>query len=248
MNKKVILHIPHSSSIIPSYEGYKVSQEILEEEILKLTDWHTEDLFYAEHEDSIVANFSRIFCDAERFSKDEQEVMAQFGMGVLYEKTDNGDELREVTPEQRVSILDNYYWQHHDRLNHVVNQHLENYGKALIIDGHSFPNQPFKRDLDQNPNRPDFNIGTDAFHTPQQLIDVSKAFFENSGYSLGIDQPYSGSLVPLEHYGKTKKVQSIMLEINRDLYLKASTNEKSDTYDEVKQLVKSYISTIKDTF
>ena len=105
--KNLILHIPHSSTIIPIKDGYCVTDEILNQEILKLTDWHTDDLFENEMDISIKAPFSRIFCDTERFSDDSQEIMAQFGMGVLYEKTDTGEPLRKVTPELRKSILDN---------------------------------------------------------------------------------------------------------------------------------------------
>ena len=55
-------------------------------EMLKLTDWYTDDLFYSENNEMIIAEFSRICCDPERFTDDNLEVMAQYGMGVLYEK------------------------------------------------------------------------------------------------------------------------------------------------------------------
>lgn len=83
MEKKLILHIPHSSINIPFMDGYVVDYETLEKEMLKLTDWFTNDLFTTNESERIIANFSRIFCDPERFIDDSQEVMAQFGMGVL---------------------------------------------------------------------------------------------------------------------------------------------------------------------
>jgi N-formylglutamate deformylase len=122
--KNLILHIPHSSIKIPLKEGYCVSDEMLNQEILKLTDWYTDDLFENEIDYSIKAPFSRIFCDTERFSDDNKEVMAQFGMGVLYEKTDTGAPLRNVTPELRKHILDNYYWKHHNQLTESVSLQL----------------------------------------------------------------------------------------------------------------------------
>jgi N-formylglutamate amidohydrolase len=247
MDKKIILHIPHSSVNIPLLEGYLVDAIALEKEILKLTDWYTDDLFYSDEDEMIVANFSRIFCDAERFTDDSQEVMSQYGMGVLYEKSDSGEEIRIVTPELKEKVLTSYYWKHHNKFNIAVNNQLDYYGKAIIIDCHSYPSNPLKRDLDKNPKRPDFNIGTDAFHTPKELIDLSVSFFENAGYTLGIDWPYKGSIVPLEHYQKNKDVSTIMLEINRALYLNEPTNNKSEKYYEIKQITSDYIRTIKNS-
>jgi N-formylglutamate deformylase len=247
MDKKIILHVPHSSTKIPLYDGYLVDSSVLDKEILKLTDWFTDDLFYSDEDEMIIAEFSRIFCDPERFTDDSQEVMAQYGMGVLYEKSDNGDEIRMVAPELKEKILNTFYWKHHHKFSLAVNNQLENHGKAIIIDCHSYPSIPLKRDLDKNPKRPDFNIGTDVYHTPKVLIDLSVSFFEKAGYTLGIDWPYKGSIVPMEHYQKNKNVQSIMLEINRGLYLNEPSNEKSESYLKVKDITQQFIKTIKNS-
>lgn len=244
--KNLILHIPHSSTIIPFKEGYCVTDEILNQEILKLTDWYTDDLFENEIDSSIKAPFSRIFCDTERFSDDSQEVMAKYGMGVLYEKTDTGEPLRNVTPELRKNILDNYYWKHHKRLTESVKLQLEQFDTAAIVDCHSFPYKPLTRALDQSSFRPDFNIGTNAFHTPQKWIDASIVFFEEKGYSLGVDKPYTGTMVPMDYYQKDKNVQSIMLEINRKLYLQEPSNEKSIQYQKIKQIVQEFLQIIRN--
>jgi N-formylglutamate amidohydrolase len=127
-----------------------------------------------------------------------------------------------------------------------VKEQLEEHGKAMIVDCHSFPSKPFIRDLDQSTNRPDFNIGTDPFHTPKELIELSKEFFQQRGYSLGIDWPYSGSLVPMSHYHRTKEVQSIMLEVNRALYLDEPSNDKSGGYADTKETVREYLEVVED--
>lgn len=246
MKNKLILHIPHSSLNIPIREGYVVDNESLDKEMLMLTDWYTDDLFYSDDDEMIVADFSRIFCDPERFADDSQEVMAKYGMGVLYEKSDAGEIMRQVSAGLRERILTEYYWTHHKRLSEAVNNQLEQFGTALILDCHSFPGTPLNRDLDKSPSRPDFNLGTDSFHTPKHLIEASIAFFEKAGYTLGIDWPYQGSLVPLEHYNKNSNVHSIMLEVNRTLYLKEPTNEKSEKYSEIKQVTGDFITAIKN--
>ena len=77
-------------------------------------------------------------------------------------------------------------------------------------------------------------------------MDAAKTFFNERVFSLGIDWPYTGSIVPLEYYRKNRNVQSIMLEVNRKLYLKESTNEKSENYPEIKKVVGEFIADMKN--
>ena len=55
--RRLILHIPHAATNIPITEGYSVSETILDQEILKLTDWYTDDLFENNTDISIKAPF-----------------------------------------------------------------------------------------------------------------------------------------------------------------------------------------------
>lgn len=243
--KQLILHIPHSSTEIPILNGYITSREKIQEEIIKLTDWYTDDLFGTDVDSKIVAPFSRIFCDVERFADDDLEIMSKKGMGVLYEKLDSDELLRKVTPELREKILNDYYWKHHENLTTKVEKELKINGECLIVDCHSFPSTPLLKAINQNLNTPDFNIGTDSYHTPKKYIDASITYFENLGYTLGVDWPYSGSIVPMKYYLKEKKVSSIMLEVNRKLYLNEPTIEKSKDYNKTKEVVKGYLNLLR---
>ena len=243
--RKLILHIPHSSTNIPFYDGFVNDMDKIDREIVKLTDWFTDDLFSNEIDDAIITPFSRIFCDVERFADDKIEIMSKFGMGVLYEKFDDEKTLREVTPELRKRILKDFYWKHHESLSELVKTRLEFNDNCLIVDCHSFPEKALNRSLNKTTFRPDFNIGTDEFHTPKKLIELSKRYFEELGYSLGIDEPYSGTMVPMEYYKKDDRVQSIMLEVNRKLYL--DVDKKSEGYEKTKAVVQGYLNLLKKT-
>jgi N-formylglutamate amidohydrolase len=243
--KQLILHIPHSSTIIPFHDGYVSSQDNIQHEIIKLTDWYTDDLFDSNVDAKIVAPFSRVFCDVERFADDELEIMSKVGMGVLYEKLDSDELLRKVTPELREKILIDYYWKHHNSLTTIVEEQLKKNGECLIVDCHSFPSNPLLKAINQNTNTPDFNIGTDTYHTPKKYIGASSSYFENLGYTLGVDWPYNGSIVPMKYFQKEKRVSSIMLEINRKLYLNEPTNEKSTEYNKTKEVVQGYLNLLR---
>ena len=239
--ESLILHIPHASTHIPSFEGYTLSPEEFEREVLILTDWYTDELFKLDQTTTVKAHFSRLFCDPERFVNDSQEVMSKHGMGVLYTRTDDGRQMREVTQGLRGRILKDYYWPHHKRLETAVRRALDNTGRALIVDGHSFSDKPLYRDLDQSPDRPDINIGTDDFHTSKKLLQVSEAFFTGKGLKVAINRPYSGTIVPLSFLGKNRDVMSIMVEINRKLYLEGATNKKSKGFPALKALIEEFL-------
>jgi len=170
-----ILHIPHSSTYIPLYDGCLHTEERLVEEMNLLTDWFTDELFNLPYK-QIVAPFSRIFCDVERFSDDSKEEMAQYGMGMCYTHLDNGELMRNVTPDLRSRIKSEFYDQHHNSLANTCSQAFKKHVKVLVIDCHSFPDKPLKRDLSQHIPRPDFCIGSDEYHTPRELVSSAIAY------------------------------------------------------------------------
>lgn len=241
----LILHIPHASTAIPDRSGYLVDDGVLAREQLLLTDWHTDHLYANDTDTAVVAPFSRIFCDAERFADDAREVMALQGMGVLYTHTDDGTLMRRVDPALRERILATWYRPHHARLCSAVQQALDRRGTALVVDCHSLADQPFRRDLDQRPGRPAFSIGTDPLHTPPELVAASVAYFTEHGHELTIDRPYRGTLVPEPWYGADPRVRSIMLEVNRALYLVPGSNVRSAGYARTRELVQGFLDVMR---
>ena len=216
----LILHIPHASLRIPDYSHYLLPRDAVGAEALHLTDLYTDELFAAGLDDTVIqADFCRVYCDVERFKNHALEPMSKFGMGAAYLRCDDGRELRHLTATQREDILRNYYEPHHVKLTDAVDAALARVGEARIVDCHSFPDTPLQCSLYQGDAKFDFNIGTDAFHTPKEWIDASVKFFGDRGFRLGVDEPYSGSIVPMKHYQNDTRVKSIMLEVNRNLYL-----------------------------
>jgi len=213
-----VLHIPHSSINIPYVNEYLLSTENLNKEIQLLTDIKTDEIFNIKDTTKVIANFNRIFCDVERLP-DEQEEMFKYGRGFYYTKTDSGSDLRNENKFFKDWIFHNYYLKHHYALNKAVQSKLDKYGKAIIIDCHSFSDQPFNTDLIKDNNRPDFCIGISDFHTPDYLSHHIYYKLKEFGFNVQYNNPYSGTIVPLEYYNVDDNVQSIMIEVNRKLYI-----------------------------
>ncbi|MDB9704049.1 N-formylglutamate amidohydrolase [Rhodospirillales bacterium] len=248
-DSNLIFHVPHSSTVIPdSYRShFSLDDDQLLEEIRLMTDWHTAELFGAAketHGSSVEFPVSRLLVDPERFPDDGQECMAAVGMGALYIKTSHGKELRlqkYTSDEHRSCLLDEFYFPHHEAFHKKVEDELNRNGSALIIDCHSFPNRPLPYENDQNPDRPDICIGTDNFHTPNELSRRLKTEFSEKGYSVKLNSPFSGAIVPQQFYLANSAVKSVMIEVNRGLYMNEETTEKKSAFSNVRRDIASVL-------
>jgi len=244
----IILHIPHASTKIPANEATKltISGEALAQELLRMTDRYADELFdLGEQAARLVFPLSRLVVDPERFADDTNEPMAAEGMGAVYTRTSDGRPLRSsLDTEERQRLLERYYVPHHERLEQLVREALQTSGYCLIIDGHSFPSSPLPCDLDQAPLRPDVCIGTDPFHTPEWLQRTSVAAFSDPGWRVELNRPYAGSMVPSSFYRKDARVYSIMVEVNRSLYMNEQTAERLAGSGEVCRRIQSVLAAI----
>ena len=112
----ILFHIPHASAVIP--ERYRADfLPCLEENLLRLTDRYTDELFDFGLGDRLVFPVSRLVCDPERFREDGREDMAKIGMGAVYTAGYDLRPLRRsLTAEEREEILRTYYDPHHKTL------------------------------------------------------------------------------------------------------------------------------------
>jgi len=242
MNVGLVIHVPHASTIIPvEYRrSILLSEDAIKEEIVWATDAYCDELFNMSDGECVVAEYSRLACDVERFRDDDMEPDAKNGNGLFYTRTQRGVKLRDHNPILRDKALTEIYDIHHQRLTETVDKVLSEYGLCLIIDGHSFCDDPCVGN-----NLPDFCIGTDRYHTPNELTATAKKFLESLGCSVALNYPYSGSIVPAKHYLNDKRVMSLMIEVNKRRYLHDGTFDKSAYFDSVKLICSKTIETIK---
>jgi N-formylglutamate deformylase len=228
----VVLHVPHDSTEIPSAirEQFLLNDKQLVAEIGMMTDHLTLSLFVDPQSDAQVirAPVSRLVVDVERFPCDNTEPMAARGMGVVYTATSQLLPLRRpLGTEERDALIQTYYFPHHSRLEAAVTTAIQRDGRCLVIDCHSFPGKALHYEF-ANPRteRPDICIGTDAFHTTDNLASAFVEAFQNAGWSVQLNKPFAGAMVPGSRYRQDKRVHAIMVEINRRLYLRGQNSER----------------------
>lgn len=243
----MILHIPHASRIIPAdlRDQIVFSDAELDAELTLMTDAFTDELFTLAGTPTVRFPISRLLVDVERFADDAQEPMSQVGMGMIYTRTAHGEKLRRTLgPQERRHLVGQYYEAHHQRLSTAVKDELERYGQALIVDCHSFPSQPLPCERDQSMPRPDLCIGTDAFHTPRALAQATARRIQEMGYRVGINRPYAGTMVPMAFYQKDRRVASIMIEVNRSLYMDEMAGTKTGEFDTVREQIQTLLGSM----
>ena len=108
----MILHIPHSSPMIPEdlRDQIVLSDDDLSSELTWMTDAFTDELFAFPETATVTFPISRLLVDVERFPNDAHEPMAKVGMGMIYKNTAYGNKLRRtLLAGERRNLVTRYY-------------------------------------------------------------------------------------------------------------------------------------------
>ncbi|PSM43200.1 N-formylglutamate amidohydrolase [Streptomyces dioscori] len=236
----VLLHVPHSSRTVPAdvRNGIVLDDAALERELDHITDAHTARIAAeaaarrAAPPWQFVNRLSRLVVDPERFP-DEREEMRAVGMGAVYTRTTHGEPLRpdadrvpdadripdaDLSPALEQRLLDRYFHPYAAAMTDAVTQRLAAAGRVVIIDVHSYPTDRLPYELHGDGPRPPVCLGTDAFHTPPDLLVHAEKAFTGFG-GTGTDSPFAGTYVPLKYHGTDRRVSALMIEIRRDVYM-----------------------------
>lgn len=215
-----------------------------------MTDHYTDELFVSTDSlnvSTLVFPVSRVLVDPERFRDDSREVMSKKGMGAIYTHSHDGTLIRkELTIKERLWLLSELYEPHHERLETMVGDRLKTGNKCLIVDCHSFPDKPLSYEFDQSVDRPDICIGTDEFHTPQRLAHQIADWFESFGFTTAMNKPFTGALVPGKYYMSDKRVFSVLIEVNKKLYMDGEHVRKSENFTKVQQTIRCVLESLQN--
>jgi len=229
-------------------DDYLLSSKQLEDETKVMADMFTNDLFgeaFREH-GGLILDVSRVFLDVERFRDDTLEPMAKRGMGLAYTKTSMLEDLRRLKYKDRIlEIYDAY----HSALDRLVEQKLLRYSRCLIIDCHSFPSKPRPYQIVTDYEHIDICIGFEDLHKDESAVEIFRDNFCKKGYAVEYNTPYLGSMVSNRHYGKDKRVKSVMIELNRRIYMDdIDTFKKNESYQRVKTIIEQSFVELLETY
>ena len=237
---RVLLHLPHASRYIPLAEraGLAVDDDEIERQHLALVDDRTDELFAPVEAPGVVtvaSPVSRLVVDVERRRDDALEPCAELGMGAVYTRGVGNVVLRpNLDARERERLLRCWHDPHHAELDRAVAAIRRQETACVLIDAHSYPLERLPTEL-EGAARPEICIGTDP-EWSRGVERVVERHFVGSGYTVALNQPYGGAMVPnairLEpqrnlawnhsfhsQMAPCKGFFSVMIEVRRDVYL-----------------------------
>lgn len=229
----ILLHIPHSSTQFPENIKHTFSDLDVDERLL--IDYHTDELFIPDEDrgqiHSVVFPYCRLYCDVERLINDPLE---ESGLGISYSRwipsvSSQGQTYRSFgTKEQAFELFADY----HAR---VAKMMIELGDNLLLIDCHSFSSRPNL--LNSNPPDIDICIGFNDDATCPNKITIGniKQYFASKGCRVGINSPFSNS----KTFEVPVKYNSVMIEVNKRLYMNERTLEKTNGFDKLRTDIQS---------
>lgn len=235
----LLAHIPHSSFNIPAdlTNSFCVNQSHLQREQQALVDWFTDELFDFIPElggTNLVYQVSRFVCDPERFEDDNSELMSERGMGALYTHGVCHKRIRkDFSLQERENLLNRFYRPHHQAFTELVSSCINQFGKCLILDCHSYPEKALPYEMYADGPRPEICIGADKDHSSEYLLNFIRQSASEHGYECSFNSPFKGSIVPLQFLGDSR-IQSLMFEIRRDMYMDESKTAKNEGFLKLK--------------
>lgn len=253
-NVPVIVHIPHNGYAFPydasTPEHPQLNRTALENSLYVLADYRVDvladDLLQALLSEKINPyrfenTFSRLYMDPERFP-DDREVMNSRGMGVIYTKNHALQPLYDgVLPETEQKRRMAHYTAYHEAFDTLIDNLLQQYGECVILDLHSYASQALPYELYPDVPRAPLVFGTDSLHS-SELMPILPQHTSWIAYNT----VFQGTFVPTRFYQRDARVQSVMIEVRKDVYLNENTfhiRPNAAYYHHIIQLMEDIVRT-----
>lgn len=230
----ILLNIPHASINLHNV-NFLIDNPMHEAKFM--ADLYTDEIFKSSDYNYIVSQCSRIVVDTERYADDQDEEMSKYGMGAIYTLTSDKMALKKHDS----ALLDRFYYPYHKCLSDLASKTMLTHKHTLLVDCHSFPSIARYYEM-QGERDMDICIGFNTYDEyVEHIVDLAKRHFKN----VALNNPFAGSIVPNNlTQNEHLKLTSVMIEINRRLYMNETTFEKSDNFEKVKNDIQALLKDI----
>ena len=151
------------------------------------------------------------------------------GIGLIPTQTPRGRIIfkDKFSSEDFRYLVEDIYLKWHKRLKSEINKKHLISGKVFLIDFHSMSSE--------NGVLPDIVLGNvNGLTCKEENIRFISKYLNNLGYSVAINIPYAGGYITKNYNNKSLNIETLQIEINKDLYMDENRFLKNKGFDLLK--------------
>jgi N-formylglutamate amidohydrolase len=175
--------------------------------------------------------------------------VSKSGLGLFKSKSRYGEALQErkLTVAEATERLEKYYRPFHAELKRNLDRLKASYGFVYQLSCHCMSAVGAPTHRDPGRPRPDFCIsGVRGATASASFLAFVEQTIAAQGYSVKIDDPYVGGELNTRYGAPADGIESIMIEINKKLFMDVATFKRKPEFDAVKQAVERLMQAVAD--
>ncbi|MEL7507403.1 MAG: N-formylglutamate amidohydrolase [Cyanobacteria bacterium J06554_1] len=218
----IVASIPHSGMVVPAemLRALNVSYQ----NFLPHQDWHLDKLYDGLPDLGVTvleAVYSRYVVDLNRAAK--PPFIGNFWQAAVPRQTAYGKPLYRIPPASQhiQNRIDRVYRPYHQRLEHLLQETLDQFGHVYLLDLHSFA----------GPIQDQVCLGNGNGKTCSEfLLAAVDSAFSSQGYQVAHNHVFNGGYIT-RHYGEMPGVESLQIELRYHNYLNLEQLEQEQIPD-----------------
>ncbi len=213
----ILVTIPHSSIFVPA--DLRRLIKLTDFQIRKQSDPYTDEIFNVSNAHVIKGGISRLVVDLNRAPDDIEMEHSLSNRGVVVSVDIDGDPIYKTPPAMDAIFerVKKYHYVFHEKIEEIKPK------VKFMIDGHSMRSVSPATKPDGGAKRPDITLGNRDFTTCSHIMTRKiMKFFEKKGFSVKINDPFSGKFV-IGYHCSRKLFPGIQIELNEKLFMNTKT-------------------------
>lgn len=243
----VVFDSPHSGSDYPDDFGYAIMISTLR----RLEDAGVDRLFGRVTEFGaplLHARFPRSYIDVNRALEDldtgmiegnwpypvRPGIKSQNGKGLIWRTAQREGNIydRKLSVSEVEQRIERCWRPYRAALKGLLDETFARHGAVLHINCHSMRSRGHERDPDGVGDRPDVVLGDrDGTTCDPAITDRAATLLRHMGYTVSVNQPYKGMDLIRDYSEPAIGRHSLMIEVNRKLYMDEKTVTMHDGFD-----------------
>ena len=166
-----------------------------------------------------------------------QPTVSKRGLGLLKSKSRYGEPVheRKLTVAEVMERLDKYHRPYYAELGQNIRRLRSSFGFVAQLSCHCMSAVGAPTHPDPGKDRPDFNLGNvNGKTSSKEFIEFVEATLKGLGYSVGMNFPYNGGELNARFGDAAGGVESIMVEINKKLFMDTKTFKKTAGFERIR--------------